>query len=414
MIREPDRMTMRHCARRRPALPAWASWSATAPAWTVGVEEELVLLDPRGWSAANRIDDVRAVLPVPLAARTSAETHACVIELKTAAHRSVSSLAAELAGLRASLAQALSARLGLRVAGVGTHPLAVRSQVAVASDTRYRQIDATMRALARREPTLALHIHVAVPDQHAAVRALDGLRADLPLLLSVSANSPFWRGDDSGFASIRTPIFAMFPRVGIPRRFGTYNSYVHVVEAMLRSGAVLEPGHLWWDARLKPRLGTLEVRIMDAQSRVADVAALAALVQCLVCRHAQEPPSHTPSPEVLAENRFLASRDGISAWFIDGAGGPQRPAADALAEMLERCAPTADALDCTAELASVAALADEPGYVTQRLIAASHGTPAVAAVLADEFIGARPAITATDQNHHHRRAQIAPQAPAVT
>jgi glutamate---cysteine ligase / carboxylate-amine ligase len=396
MLREPDRMTERHHALRRPELPAWARWSgaATARPWTVGIEEELVLLDRRSWSAANRIDDVRAVLPVPLAVRTSAETHACVIELKTAAHRSVSSLATELTELRASLAQTLSARLGLRVAGVGTHPLAVRSQVAVASDVRYRQIDATMRALARREPTLALHIHVAVPDERAAVRALDGLRADLPLLLSVSANSPYWRGDDSGFASIRTPIFAMFPRVGIPRRFGTYGAYVGLVEAMLRSGAVLDPGYLWWDARLQPRLGTLEVRIMDAQSRVADVAAMAALVQCLIRRHAEGHPSRTLSPDVLAENRFLASRDGMSAWFIDGSAGPRRPAADAVAEMIERCAPTADALGCADELAGVSALAEEPGYARQRLIAARYGMPAVAAVLADEFIGARPAVAA--------------------
>jgi gamma-glutamyl:cysteine ligase YbdK (ATP-grasp superfamily) len=108
-----------------------------------------------------------------------------------------------------------------------------------------------------------------------------------------------------------------------------------------------------------------------------------------VCRYAQERPSHTPSPEVLAENRFLASRDGMSAWFFDGTGGPQRPAADTLAEMLERCAPTADALDCTAELASVAALADE-------------------------LSGARPALTTADQHRHHRPAQIPLQTPVIT
>jgi carboxylate-amine ligase len=377
-------------------LASWARWSAAATAlpWTVGVEEELVLLDPRGWSIANRIDDVRVVLPTRLAARTSAETHACVIELKTAAHPSVTSLASELVELRAALARTLHQRLGLGVAGVGTHPLAVHSDVAVASDVRYREIDATMRALARQEPTLALHIHVAVPDPEAAVRALDGIRADLPLLLAVSANSPFWRGADSGFASIRTPIFASFPRVGIPRRFGSYRDYVELVDGMLRSGAVPDPSHLWWDARLQPRFGTVEVRIMDSQARVGDVAAMAALVQCLVRRHAGARPARGPSAEVLAENRFLGSRDGMSAWFIDGSGGPRRPAADALHEMLESCAPIADDLGCAAELAGVGAIADEPGYVRQRLIAACYGIPAVPAALAADFSGMVPELAA--------------------
>src|SRR5215218_2480165 len=166
--REPPRTSGR---------PPWSRWNAPAPArpWAVGVEEELMLLDARTLSAVNRIDAVRAALPAPLALRTSAETHACVIELKTAAHATVSSLCGELTRLRASLAQVLGERLGLRAAAAGTHPLALRSEVAIASDLRYREIDATMRALARREPTMALHIHVAVPDERAAVRALDGV-----------------------------------------------------------------------------------------------------------------------------------------------------------------------------------------------------------------------------------------------
>src|SRR3954466_205858 len=117
---------------------------------------------------------------------------------------------------------------------------------------------------------MALHVHVAVPDGATAVRALDGLRDDLPLLLALSANSPFWRGADSGFASMRTPIFSMFPRVGIARHFGAYAEYVRAVEAVVGSGAIRDPSFLWWDARIQPRFGTVEVRIMDAQSRVTD------------------------------------------------------------------------------------------------------------------------------------------------
>lgn len=211
-------------AGRMTKLPVWARWTEAAAEtpWTVGIEEEVMLLDPRRtWSVANRIDAVLAALPPGIAAHASAETHACVVELRTAPHPTVAAAGAELALLRRALDEALRGTLGLRAAAAGTHPTATPSEVALSAGARYRHIGATMGALAHREPTMAQHVHVAVPDGACAVRALNGLRSDLPLVLALSANSPFWRGGDSGFASIRTPIFSMFPRVGIPRRFGS-------------------------------------------------------------------------------------------------------------------------------------------------------------------------------------------------
>jgi carboxylate-amine ligase len=275
------------------------------------------------------------------------------------------------------------------------HPLALGADVALACDRRHREIGSTMRALARREPTMALHVHVAVPDGEAAVRALDGLRHDLPLLLALSANSPFWRGRDSGFASMRTPVFSMFPRVGIPRPFGRYAGYVGAVDAMLRSGAITDPGFLWWDARLQPRLGTVEVRIMDAQTSVGDVAALAAVVQCLVCRHAGSPAARSAAPEMLDENRFLASRDGMRAELIDASVTARRPAADLLAALVESCRPLATELGCAAELAAAEILAADPGDVWQRRLAARDGLGCVLERLSDSFAPAsRPSVTA--------------------
>ena len=331
---------MRERAARATKLPVWARWNEAVAEhpWTVGIEEEIMLLDPHsGWSVANRVDDVLRVLPAQVATHASAETHACVVELSTAPFPTVAAAAAELAHLRQSLDGALRDNLGLRAAVAGTHPTVTRSEVALSAGLRYQHIGATMRTLALREPTMAQHVHVAVPDPATAVRALDGLRSDLPLLLALSANSPFWRGRDSGFASIRTPIFSMFPRVGIPRRFGDYTDYVSAVEPMLRSEAIPDPGFLWWDVRLRPRLGTVEVRIMDAQSRVADAAALAAIVQCLIHRHAHARGTSDIGPEVLAENRFLAARDGMLAQLIDhrtSAAAPGMGRADAPARRL--------------------------------------------------------------------------------
>ena len=283
-----------------------------------------MLLDPRTtWSLANRIDAVLGALPPGIAAHASARPM----------HASSSS---EPLRTQRSLLLGQSLRSS---AGPSTECCATRSDcapqaperirrplhlgVALSEGLRYRHIGATMGALAHREPTMAQHVHVAVPDAASAVRALDGLRSDLPLLLALSANSPFWRGADSGFASIRTPIFSMFPRVGIPRRFGSYGKYVSVIDAMLSAGVIHEPGFLWWDVRLRPRLGTIEIRIMDAQSRLTDAAALTALVQCLVHRCAHGMRTHELGPEALAENRFLAARDGVDAQLIDDHGrGP--------------------------------------------------------------------------------------------
>jgi carboxylate-amine ligase len=345
----------------------------------------VLLLDARTGAAANRVDEVLAALPAALRGRVGTETHACVVELKTGPHATAGATVAELAALRRALAEVLDG-LGLQAAGTGTHPLVLRSDVDVSSPARHRRIDAAMRALAHREPTMALHVHVAVPSGDAAVRALDGLGPDLPLLLALSANSPFWRGADTGFASIRLPILDMFPRVGIPRRFGSYRRWARAVEALVASGAIPDLSHLWWDARLQPRLGTVEVRIMDTQWRTADVAPLVALVQCLVRDHVAHRRRSATLPEVLAENRFLAARDGMQARLVDDAQGRTRPAGALLAELVARCAPQAEALGCSAELAQALTLARAPGHARQRQLAREQGLAAVPGRLAAAFL----------------------------
>jgi glutamate---cysteine ligase / carboxylate-amine ligase len=377
-------------------LPGWAVWNPTTAAapWTVGIEEEVMLLDPGDWSLASRVDDVLPDLSRWVADRASAETHGSALELASRPNASPSRAAAELARLRAGLAADL-APLHLRAAVAGTHPFAQWNEVEVSAGARYQSIYGSMRELARREPTFALHVHVAVPDAEAAVRALRGLRAHVPLLLALSANSPFWQGRDTGLAAARVPVFGMFPRVGIPRAFASYGEYVEAVDVLLRSSAFPEPTFLWWDVRLQPKFGTVEVRIMDAQTRSRDNAALAALVQCAVRLEATEGfagRAFASRPEVLDENRFLAVRDGMRARFIDPEAETRRPAADILDELLTACAPHAADLGCEAELATVAALATEPGYHRQRVLAgATQGEPIGPALgmlvssLADEF-----------------------------
>jgi carboxylate-amine ligase len=369
------------------ALPPWAEWSPAAVRrpWTVGLEEEVLLVEPRTWALTNRADEVRRMLPPHLAVATSSETHACVLELCTAPHETAVDAGRDLARLRGEIAAALRALGGVRATVTGTHPSASWQEVAVSPGARYRFINASLRELSRREPTCALHVHVAVPGADAAMRAYQGLRADQRRLHALSANCPLWQGRYTGLASARTPIFGMFPRAGVPRSFTSFGAYVGAVESLMRCGAIPDPSFLWWDIRLRPSLGTVELRVMDAQTRVEDAAALAALVQCRVRCHCagESPPSL--APELLAESRFLAARDGMCARLIDPATGRMRPAPTQLVEMLAESGAAAAQLRCSEDLDAVARLALEPAYARQRRVAAARGLPALLRSLSDRF-----------------------------
>ena len=332
-----------------------------------------MLLDPRDWSLASRSDEVIAGLGPELRDRVTPETHAAVMEVTTGVHRRVADAVAELAALRCQLSRALAGH-GLRAGVAGMHPTAVGSDTVVSSHARYRAIGASMRVLARREPTLATHVHVGIADPRAAVRLLNRLRLHLPLLLALSANSPFWQGRATGFASTRTTVFDAFPRTGVARAFRDYADWVGRVDALLRSGAIADPSLLWWDARLQPRYGTVEVRIMDAQTTVADVGAVAALVQSLALCELERPDSPgggPPANELIEENRFLAARDGMRALLIDVASGGRIAAVDQLDAVLAACRPWADVLGCGRELEAVRRLGACNGAARQ--VAHAHG-----------------------------------------
>jgi carboxylate-amine ligase len=237
----------------------------------------------------------------------------------------------------------------------------------VSGAPRYQQLADSMRFLARREPTLALHVHVGVPDPDDAVRVFNRLRESVPLLLAVSANSPFVQGRDSGFASARTAIFAGFPRTGTPRAFDSYADYVEAIDTLIVSGALPDPSFLWWDVRLQPALGTVEVRVMDAQSSVSESAPLIALVQSLARLELESGPRHGwLGPEIVAENRFLAARDGLDARLIDPVERRLVGVRTLLAELVRECRPHAEALLCTTELQHVGAIALANGADRQR------------------------------------------------
>jgi carboxylate-amine ligase len=346
---------------------SWARWAPHVTPWTIGVEEEVMLLDPADWALASHADAVMSRLTGELAGHASLETHGSALELRTDPESIVSDGLAQLEDLRGELVREL-AGAGLRAAAAGLHPFTLWQDTRISDGDRYRFLYGSMRELARREPTFALHVHVAVPDADTAMLALNRMRSHLPLLLALSANSPFWQGRETGLASARTPLFQAFPRVGIPRAFNDYEDYVSTIDLLLRCEAFPEPTFLWWDVRLQPRFGTIEVRIMDAQTTVADSAALTALVQCLVRLEATEGSGADPAidlPEVLAENRFLAARDGVDASLIDARLGRRSHVPDVLESVLSMCTPHAEELGCLEELQWTRNLAATPRPVRQ-------------------------------------------------
>jgi glutamate---cysteine ligase / carboxylate-amine ligase len=374
--------------RERSGTPRWAEWQASDP-YTLGVEEEVMLLAPGEWCLAQRIEDVLGALPEGMRPYVGAETHQSAIELQTDPHGTVRETVAQLRRLRSDLDAALRP-LGLAAGAAGTHPTAVWSETEITPAERYHLIHRTMRELAAREPTYALHVHIGVRHPERAIDLYNRLRAHLPTLLALSGNSPYWQGRDAGFASTRTVLFHAFPRTGMPRRYLSYDEWAEAVDLQIRAGALPEATFLWWDVRPQPRLGTVEVRLMDAQTRLEDTAALVALVQSIARLELEEGyvAGHlVAAEEVLAENRFIAARDGMAAQLIDTTQEALRPVADTLEVLLEAVAPHAEALGCANALAGVRGLAADPGAARQRREQQDEaGLAGVVASLAGQFL----------------------------
>jgi carboxylate-amine ligase len=213
----------------------------------------------------------------------------------------------------------------MRVGSAGTHPFSLFERQRITARDRYRNLVDQMQYVARRELIFGMHVHVAVDDPERAIQVVNGLLVHVPMLLALSANSPFWRGEPTGLSSSRQMVFAAFPRSGPPPRFASYAEYAEVVGQLEKTGCIADYTHIWWDIRLHPRLGTVEIRICDAVTRVEEAVALTAYCQALVkhfCeRHerGEEIPSYHRI--LTTENKWLAARYGLEAPVMDLATG---------------------------------------------------------------------------------------------
>ena len=328
----------------------------TGPSFTVGIEEELMILDPESLDLAQEIEPLLASVPPEWEGQVKPELFSAVLEIATKPCAGVNEAGAELAELRALVAK-LAGDRGLAIGAAGTHPFARWEEQVIVDRPRYRELIDDLGYIARRELIFGTHVHVAIEGADRAVYVADGIRRYLPLLLALSTNSPFWRGHPTGMMSSRVPVFRAFPREGIPPHYGTWEIYSHRVETMMRSGAIEDYTYLWWDVRPHPKLGTVETRVCDQQTSLAGTMALAALIASLARRlsalhDAEEPLVEYPS-ELIDDNKIRAARRGMEGKLVDFRAGHHVPAPELAKRLLEELAGDAVALGCAAHLETV-------------------------------------------------------------
>ena len=293
--------------------------------YTLGVEEEYMLLDGETFDLVQHVDTVLAATSGhELESRINPELMQSVLEIATPVCHTASDVEAELRKLRGFVCD-LARERGMRVGSAGTHPFSLFERQRITARDRYRNLVDQMQYVARRELIFGMHVHVAVDDAEKAIQVVNGLLVHVPMLLALSANSPFWRGEPTGLSSSRQMVFAAFPRSGPPPRFDNYAEYAEVVGQLEKTGCIADYTHIWWDIRLHPRLGTIEIRICDAVTRVEEAVALTAYCQALVKHFCErhERGEQIPSYHriLTTENKWLAARYGLEAPVMDLATG---------------------------------------------------------------------------------------------
>jgi carboxylate-amine ligase len=342
--------------------------------YTLGVEEEYMLLDPETWDLVQHIDSMlaRVTDDGEFEARINPELMQSVLEITTPVCRTAGEVAVHLQTLRSYVAD-IARREGCRFASAGTHPFSLFERQRITAKDRYRALVDQLQYIARSELIFGMHVHAAVDDPDKAIAVVNALLVHLPHLLALSASSPFWRGEPTGLHSSRQMIFSAFPRSGVTPRFDSYEEFAEVIGQLERTGCIADYTHIWWDVRPHPRLGTVELRICDAVTRLDDVVALAAYFQALVKHYSDmfdrrgEVPSYHRI--LVAENKWLAARYGLDAPIMDLATGRRNrvPVSQLVRRTLRDLEPHARELGSERELEGVAEILERGNGASAQL-----------------------------------------------
>lgn len=339
----------------------------SSPRLSLGVEEELLLIDAGGKLVPAAEEVLESAAGTPLAERVSAEIFTEQIELKTGICRGAGEVAEQLRELRRGVRE-----LGFELLACGLHPTAAGGEAVLVDKPRYEIVRVDLGGLLRTPPC-SLHVHVGMPDPETAIAVANAFRLYLPVLQALSANSPFEEGVDSGHASARTQVVRSYPRFQVPRRFRDYAEFLEVADQLVAAAGVDDYTYIWWDVRPHPRLGTVEVRALDVPTEPATSAALAALIQAIAAREIDRPSASVLHREALEESYFQAARHGLEAEVLFAAERLE-PVRGAAARVLEAVAPYARELGAAESLAEIdRVLREGNGADEQRRLARDAG-----------------------------------------
>jgi carboxylate-amine ligase len=294
--------------------------SAKDHTFTLGIEEEFAIIDPETRELRSHIQEILEGGKITLKEQIKPEMHQSVVELGTEICDSIECARAHVIELRSRLAE-LAGRSGLKIASMGTHPFSHWHDQLITEGERYQEIVKDMQLLARANLIFGLHVHVGIPNREMAIHVMNQARYFLPHIYALSVNSPFWVGQNTGLKGYRLKVFERFPRTGIPDSFESLSEYEDYCKLLVKTGCIDNAKKIWWDIRLHPFFDTLEVRVCDAQSRVDDTLAIAALIQAVIAKlHKllrQNITFRIYRRRLLDENRWRAARYGIDGKLID-------------------------------------------------------------------------------------------------
>jgi carboxylate-amine ligase len=320
----------------------------SSPPFSLGIEEEFQLLSAESYELVPRFDEVADAAGDE---RVRQELMTSVLEAATGVHERVVDAVDEVRDIRARLRDG-AAQHGSLIASAGTHPFSRWEHQEITDSPRYQGVVEKLRWVAERVAIFGLHVHIGMQEPDTAVRVATGLRNWVPELLALSANSPYWQGYDTGLSSTRSQVFDVMPRSGLPPRMSSFADFERLVARGAKAGFFPDYTYVWWDVRPHPKLGTIELRVCDAQTRVASVGGIAALAQSLAATLTDRPVPVQPRT-LISENKWRAARHGLEAELVDLRRDRPRPAREALRELLELAAPAAENLGCTEELGEV-------------------------------------------------------------
>ena len=324
--------------------------------FTLGIEEEFAIIDPVTRELRSHIQEILEGGKVVLKEQIKPEMHQSVVELGTEVCNSIEHARAHVIDLRSRLAE-LAGKAGLKIASVGTHPFSHWRDQHITEGERYKQIIEDMQLLARANLIFGLHVHVGIPNREMAIHVMNQARYFLPHLYALSVNSPFWVGEDTGLKGYRLKVFERFPRTGIPDSFESLSEYEDYCKLLVKTGCIDNAKKIWWDIRLHPFFDTLEVRVCDAQTRVDDTVAIAALIQAVIAKLfkllRQNITFRIYRRRLLDENRWRAARYGIDGKLIDFGRETEVDERSLLNELLEFVASEVDEFGTQGEMAHI-------------------------------------------------------------